>query len=392
MAPKEFIATRESEGIALVGNKPYYPNLTIQNTNDPDADSLISVALQILYHESSPPTDLAQNLKFKRITGGLTNVLYCISGFYPAQDYDAILIRVFGAEGMIDRDVETSTFASLAEYGVAPLYYGRFGNGRIEGWLDNHSPLSLADLQRRTTSEAIALQMAKLHKGFRVPETLAEWHDEEKPAMWSQMISWMDQAKAIQVGDYKTKEDGERGKKLLDLDQIEKELHWLKDSIIPKNSKVAFCHNDLLAGNIMQNQDTGEIKLIDFEYGGVNYVGFDIANHFNEYAGGTTEKDGKPDYSLFPDFDQQRAFVSCYVKTSRSLSTGDSNDVSEMSEEEEIENTLEEVKAYVLANHLYWGLWAVNQTVSEGTEEFDYLAYGYHRFSRYFESKDKLEK
>ncbi len=36
-----------------------------------------------------------------------------------------------------------------------------------------------------------------------------------------------------------------------------------------------------------QHPASGELKLIDFEYGGPNYRAFDIANHFNEWAGGT---------------------------------------------------------------------------------------------------------
>ena len=41
---------------------------------------------------------------------------------------------------------------------------------------------------------------------------------------------------------------------------------------------------------------TYQIQLIDFEYGGTNYVAFDMTNHFNEHAGGTTkEESGVPD-------------------------------------------------------------------------------------------------
>lgn len=29
----------------------------------------------------------------------------------------------------------------------------------------------------------------------------------------------------------------------------------------------------------------GSVKFIDYEYGDFNYQAFDIANHFNEYAG-----------------------------------------------------------------------------------------------------------
>jgi hypothetical protein len=45
---------------------------------------------------------------------------------------DSILLRVFGGHGMIDRDVENSTYAALDHAGLAPKYYGRFANGRIE--------------------------------------------------------------------------------------------------------------------------------------------------------------------------------------------------------------------------------------------------------------------
>jgi hypothetical protein len=35
--------------------------------------------------------------------------------------------------------------------------------------------------------------------------------------------------------------------------------------------EIVFCHNDLLAANILEDPATGELKLIDFEYGGANY-------------------------------------------------------------------------------------------------------------------------
>ena len=35
--------------------------------------------------------------------------------------------------------------------------------------------------------------------------------------------------------------------------------------------------------NILCNSD--DVGIIDFEYGGPNYLAYDIANHFNEYAG-----------------------------------------------------------------------------------------------------------
>lgn len=40
-------------------------------------------------------------------------------------------------------------------------------------------------------------------------------------------------------------------------------------------------------------EHSGKVYLIDFEYGSYNYRGFDIGNHFNEYAG------YECDYSLY---------------------------------------------------------------------------------------------
>ena len=56
------------------------------------------------------------------------------------------------------------------------------------------------------------------------------------------------------------------------------------------------------------------IQLIDFEYGGINYRAFDIANHFNEYAGGPPD-DAVPDYTRLPTPGQQEDFVRRYLET-----------------------------------------------------------------------------
>lgn len=36
---------------------------------------------------------------------------------------------------------------------------------------------------------------------------------------------------------------------------------------------VRVADNDLLAGNMMENEETGQVHLVDFEYGGSNYRG-----------------------------------------------------------------------------------------------------------------------
>ena len=296
-----------------------------------------------------------------------------------------------GAEGMIDRDVENSTLATLVDQGIADRYLGRFANGRLEGWLDGYRPLAKEEFSDPETSDSIAVQMANLHSSYVVPDYLQSHHDPSKPAMWTQLHGWMKQARGYDA--YKTPQDTERAKKL-ELANIEAELAHLEKEVVPSDAGVAFCHNDLLAANIMKCPTTGNIQFIDFEYGGVNYKSFDIANHFNEFAGGTTEEEnGVPDYSLFPTEERQEAFVRAYVLAARKTKYSKNEDVHkpDHEEDEEVHSLLREVHAFVLANHLYWGLWAVNQAAMEGCDNFDYLTYASYRFAEYYKGKAKIE-
>mmetsp|Transcript_2929 Transcript_2929/g.5492 ORF Transcript_2929/g.5492 Transcript_2929/m.5492 type:complete len:136 (-) Transcript_2929:285-692(-) len=134
---------------------------------------------------------------------------------------------------------------------------------------------------------------------------------------------------------------------------------------------------------VKEGDDGPAVRLIDFEYGGWNYVGFDIANHFNEWAGGTD--DGIPDYGLFPSLEQRRRFCADYVDEKHRIAAS----TTALSERrKETESLLKEVDAFVLVNHLYWGLWAVNQASAEGCEDFDYLLYAANRIGKYRELRE----
>jgi len=121
-----------------------------------------------------------------------------------------------------------------------------------------------------------------------------------------------------------------------------------------------------------------DIQLIDFEYGGYNYRSFDIANHFNEWAGGTDN--ARPDYSRFPNADQRKRFLLSYL-----CAVHQGNEDVDL--KGELKKLMEEVDAFVLVNHLYWGLWAVNQAKAEGCGDFDYLLYAHNRFQQFERQK-----
>ena len=445
MSPSGYIQSKQlaaldSEKIhiaTLVDNRPYLPNLIV-DASDEDSIRLAGLAT-VLYnaakrsdgeqyltirglmfkvlHDASIPWDIlkeeAKCLSCVKVTGGITNALFRVSGFqsliqsdaikqaladihtsnYPKNhkstleisslvNFDSLLIRIFGAEGMIDRDVETATYAALCRAGVAHTYLGRFQNGRIEGWLEGYVPLQCKDLQCEETSIQLAKEMARLHCLFRVPDGELREHHGDKVGLWDQLKSWMEQAKGYT--EFKTETDTVRVKGL-ELDKIEAEVNRFVDSYkdADNNDSTAFCHNDMLPANIMHHPQTNKFQLIDFEYGGTNFKAFDIANHFNEYAGGTTaEEDATPDYGKFPNQEKQMLFCTEYIKTTKKLKNDACDDV-----HQETLDLLKQVKDFVLINHLYWGLWAVNQGAEEGCDEFDYITYGNNRFNEFYRRK-----
>eukprot|EP00051_Salpingoeca_urceolata_P002791 m.52792 g.52792 ORF g.52792 m.52792 type:complete len:127 (-) comp12329_c0_seq2:75-455(-) len=99
---------------------------------------------------------------------------------------------------------------------------------------------------------------------------------------------------------------------------------------------------------------------------------FDIANHFCEWAGGTV--DGVPRYEHFPSAEQQRHFCKSYLAAAN-CGTAPTD--------AEVQALVSEVGLFVLIDHWYWALWAINQAAAEGTLEFPYLLYAKNRVAEF---------
>jgi ethanolamine kinase len=429
----------------------------------------------------------ASLLHVQRISGGVTNMLFKVSGlrgifkniipiinvpnsedaktattFFAVVPND-VLVRIFGAEGMINRDDETYYFSILARQGIAPPYFGRFQNGRLEGWMDDMRPLETSDLHcndynnnnendsNSTGSTAaastntmiqagIARALAQLH-ATNVPtihhpstaasldETAPQQHqndqqNKEEPTLWKQLEEWYQQA--CSNAAYKTMNDEQRAREL-NLVKYRAELDWLRHDIVEQSAtplRVAFCHNDLLAANILYKNSDGTssshdndnndddvctIQLIDFEYGGWNYVSFDIANHWNEHAGGPPDSP-HPNYdNLLPNATQRRQFCRVYLQETEKLqklqqqqhqqenalaaasttNIGNTTTVAASVTEEDVTELVAQVEKFLMPNHLYWGFWAVNQAATEGCDCYDYLEFAKSRLAQYWVCKQQ---
>jgi len=438
----------------IVNGLPYFPNLTVpicsKDLNNNEAEMRNESIKKVVEHiivlkgqeqqrerdtstsGSSSSLLSTSSWTVTPVTGGNTNQLFCVSGINSTNNndsnssvnnVDSVLVRLFGADGMIDRDEETSTFASLAEQGFALRYYGRFGNGRVEEMLlscDKYEWTTLTEgdlVTQSSISNEIARQLAKLHSTYKVPDkelkscSRVGSDGPPQPTLWTQLYPWLERALEAEfqtVGDTKRATQNYYLNPPLTL--LKQELDWLKLRVLNPKSAIGFCHNDLLASNIMmktsiasiaikgkeektntKNISSTNLQFIDFEYGGINYYAYDIANHFNEYAGGTAVEDNStPNYDRCPDADQKRAFFEAYVNEFN-INNSVNNGANITKTLITVEKLSDQVDGFILANHLVWGLWGVLQAASEGCNDgLDYLHYAKCRFDRYRHDKRNL--
>jgi len=175
---------------------------------------------------------------------------------------------------MIDRDIENCTSAALANAGVGPKYFGRFANGRVEGWVPNSRPMKRKEMTESRFIVKNAAALSELHS-FPVTEELQTFHS--NPGMWDQLWLWFNQAKRDALTEGKLgADDAIRFQTImeelvgLNFEKAQKELEMLQTLTEAAKSPVVFCHNDALADNILVVEET-DVLLIDFEYGGCNY-------------------------------------------------------------------------------------------------------------------------
>ncbi|KAJ3651951.1 hypothetical protein Zmor_017955 [Zophobas morio] len=325
-----------------------------------------------------------QNIGFKHISGGLSNLLYHISlpeslvkETKDLTEPKEVLIRIYGqthGEHALEALItESVVFTLLSERGLGPKLHGVFPGGRIEQYI-NARPLITKELADEKLSVKIAQKMASIHT-MEVPL------HKEPGWLWDTIDRWLktceSKLKSDDVPDFI--------RDVVNVD-INAEVDWLKKRLEMENCSVVFCHNDMQEGNILirqdgpenNNNDDPEIVVIDFEYCSYNYRSFDIANHFMEWMYDYTEPEYpfyKEQLDHYPSKQQRLLFIKAYLEA-RGL-------------KENPKKILREVEVFSLASHFFWGIWGI---INAGTSTipFGYWEYGAARLKNYFQQKKKF--
>ncbi|KAH7848369.1 hypothetical protein Vadar_002024 [Vaccinium darrowii] len=344
----------------------------------------------------------------KTVSGGITNLLLKVSVREETGNIVNLTVRLYGpnTEYVINRERELQAIRYLSAAGFGAKLLAVFGNGMVQSFIDARQNWLL-----------------KLQSSFSI------FHQVEIPGSKEPQL-WIDIFKFFQKASSLTFDDGEKQRKYetISFEEVHNEVIELKELTGHLDAPVVFAHNDLLSGNLMLNDEEEKLYLIDFEYGSYNYRGFDIGNHFNEYAGYDC------DYSLYPTKDEQYHFLRHYLEPKNPdehvvnagpvlkfsfvfilvvetlhASRQPLGSLHELCHgkllenkgviyvryclsslkqvsDEDLEALYIETNTYMLASHLYWALWALIQAKMSPID-FDYLSYFFLRYDEYKKQK-----
>ena len=232
---------------------------------------------------------------------------------------DSLLVRVYGrnSEILIDRGQEvivrtrqaplnlplnvlfshfSQNIFTLSHEGFAPPLYGRFKNGIVYGFTPGR-PFSVDDMADDRLSRLAARR-------------LAEWHTvpvpgDRAPSLFTTIRAWLAQVPS----EYADAGKAAYLQKHLSMAQVHADLDELQRDLEALAAPVVFGHNDLLSGNVIVDPKEESVSFIDFEYANYTFRGFDIANHFCEFAGFDC------DYSKYPSREFQLVWLREYLES-----------------------------------------------------------------------------
>ena len=354
----------------------------------------------------------------------MTNTVYIISNSDINLKFDEprkVLLRIYGegVDNILNRIDELSWFIKLSKARAGPKLLVTFQNGRIEEYIESVT-LTPKMMRNSQVSGLIAKALAKFHKlEISIDEIV----------LWERIEIWRHEAgKTFKLLLKRLTESGGEHMKItgeniaVDHLEITGEEHMkitggenmkitgeehviITDSVIDQrkiavllkikehaifderefneetgkfkkhfdkllnyNFPIVPCHNDLQHGNILLN-DVNKIILIDYEYGGMNYAAYDIANHFCEWASDFTEENSTPHVMNFavnyPNLEEREHFLREYL--------GEFND-----DDGSISVWLEAIEDLKEISHLLWAYWGIIQA-NNSKIDFDYLGYSLMR-------------
>ncbi|CAF1073888.1 unnamed protein product [Adineta steineri] len=344
-----------------------------------------------------------EQLRLERVSGGLSNYLYCCSlpddielqGNEPRK----VFLRIYGEAHQQHRStllIDSVVCTLLSDRKIGPHVHGIFPQGRIEEFVEAES-LVVSELFDPKISQKNGHLLSELHQ-LDMPLV-------KEPIWLYHSIDQFLSSLPTDLHKFEIEEDRHIYQEFQSICKFTEEFEQLKTILAKIDSPIQFCHNDFQPGNILRlKSQPDNFTVIDFEYCSYNYRGYDIGNHFCEHMFNYVFLKEWPfftvDYTLYPTKEQQVNFLSAYVDRILAAQdqsvpcTNDSdNDIALSTNnnyrEELINQIIKEANYYTLASHFFWSLWAINMAMSTAIK-FGYMEYARARLTAYYLTREKL--
>ncbi|KAJ2555428.1 hypothetical protein EV175_002269 [Coemansia sp. RSA 1933] len=419
-------------------------DITMEITDDPNAAE-INLQVATLFNQvfDPKPAISASQIGLRHMSGAMTNRVY-ITTIDPApmvmayraprllrakaeQNHQEMvqmpakyIVRVYGkgTEVVLSREKELYWLSQLSPLGIGPKMYSIFGNGRIEEYLES-TMLTIDSLRHASTSRNIARRMCELHTlvSYYRPHGSGIPGDRGAEFLNGKALLWQKVDSAMQIIHEKWDEVRSKASnnaqcvEILDnWNKVEQTIKKFRNHVDKIGSPMVFTHNDLQADNILRLESNGKIEIVDYEFSGYGYRGFDIANHFCEWMSDyyhpkhphlmnleqyPTEKQR---HNFLRAYIRAKAFIDDNVKANNGAARTDSTypvkiHTVKLSDDQigkEVEALSREVECFVPAVHLYWGVHSLVKARISAIS-FDYIGFATHRLLLFLSQVEDME-
>mmetsp|Transcript_12739 Transcript_12739/g.10887 ORF Transcript_12739/g.10887 Transcript_12739/m.10887 type:complete len:243 (+) Transcript_12739:44-772(+) len=215
-----------------------------------------------------------EDMEFEHLRG-LTNLVYKVSPKDPKSKAKPVICRKFNLNHpFINRDHERKLFKELGEKGCGPKCLYDDGQHRIEEFIDSRVILGQEYNKKPQYIKMVAREIARFHK-IKVDWLPKARYLPEDLSNQTKMKTFLEKCDKSEVF---TEEEFQKVQALKKV-ASEEEREFLT-KMIP-NDDFVLSHNDLSNGNILVTPDEKAVVLVDYEYAGINFRGFDLGYIFH---------------------------------------------------------------------------------------------------------------
>ena len=294
-----------------------------------------------------------------------------------ASEPEAVLYRRLAGKdnAILDFATEKSVFLTLADEGIAAGCHYYDESCRIESFYRGRS-LSARDLFEPENLRQIADQLYRLHQ-VRPQGLPSQGFFELMQDKWGQLAK---QVLEQRISSFPANEQV-MCEQLRDI--YSERTRALVRRCLPAG-ELGFCHNDTYHGNIMK-LDSGEIKLLDFEFSCLNHRAYDFANLFAE----TVMRHQQPEYPYFriaePEFgDAELGMLIDYYLDNADFETAAQRDSA-------FQRLLEDTRSLLIMSDFKYAMAALPLAL-EPIQKIRFIPYAWQRFNKFIAACERRER